>query len=654
MRSAPRFRTTTNRAAGLATRLVLRATAALVLLTLGLALVPPAASAGGVAQPNVVSDDPAGWTPWVDDGRVYAIVQVGNTMVVGGTFTTVQQAGTGSPSITRRYLFSFNATTGTIDPNFHPALDGTVNALATDGTNVFVGGSFSTVNGSTARKIAKLDLSGNLVPGFRANASSKVNDLELVDGTLYAAGAFSKINGILRNRLAALNPSTGAPLSSVSFTFDVPRSGTSTSIENIAVAPNGSALVAIGNFTQVSGADRQQIALFDLTSNPATLANWRTTGFAAANCSFAFDTYMRDVDFAPNSSYFAVVTTGAYRRGTLCDTTTRWETSARGTDVSPTWIDYTGGDTQWSVAVTGTAIYTGGHQRWENNPYIGDQPGPGAVPRSGIAGLDPINGVPLSWNPGRTRGVGAFALVPTSAGLWVGSDTEALGGEVHRRLGFFPLAGGTTVPNVQPRGLPGNLYAVLSNGTVVRRSFDGSNLGAPTTIGFGGSASNVRGGFMLGNRLYTGNSSGGVDVRTFSNGAFGSPSSINLFGLTNTQWHLATQSGMFYDDGDVYATVAGESQLRWRYFSQESEIFGACPTYQTATPPYCGIEGFVADTAAQWATARGVTLASGTLYWTDATGQLYKTAWNNGSPGGGTPIAGASFGSDVNALFVGP
>ncbi len=632
-----------------------RVAAPLSLLALvALTLAPPAASAGPVAQPNVVSDDPVGWTPWVDDGRVYAIVQVGNTMVVGGMFTTVQQAGTSSPTITRNYLFSFNATTGVIDPNFHPALDGVVNALATDGTNVFVGGAFTTVNGSTAKKIAKVDLSGSLVSGFRANASSKVTDLELVNGTLYASGAFSKINGIVRNRLAALNPSTGAPLSNVSFTFDVPRSGTATSIENIAVAPNGSALVAIGNFTQVNGQDRQQIALFDLTSNPATLANWRTTKFAAANCSFAFDTYMRDVDFAPNSSYFAVVTTGAYRRGQLCDTTTRWDTSARGSDVLPEWIDYSGGDTQWSVAVTGTAIYTGGHQRWENNPYLGDSPGPGAVPRSGIAGLDPINGVPLSWNPGRTRGVGAFALVPTAAGLWVGSDTEALGGEVHRRLGFFPLTGGTTVPNVQPRTLPGNLYAVLGNGSVVRASFDGSNLGATSTVAFGGSASNVRGGFMLGNRLYTGNSAGGVDVRTFANGSFGSPSAINLYGLTNTQWHLATQSGMFYDGGDVYATVTGESQLRWRYFSQESEIFGACPTYQTATPAYCGIEGFVADTAAQWATARGVTLANGTLYWTDATGQLYKAAWNNGSPGSGSPIAGASFGSGVNALFVGP
>jgi PKD repeat protein len=179
------------------------------------------------------------------------------------------------------------------------------------------------------------------------------------------------------------------------------------------------------------------------------------------------------------------VSTGAYRAGTLCDTTARFDWNAPGTDKQPTWIDYTGGDTLYSVAITGTAIYVGGHQRWMNNPFRGDAAGPGAVPREGIAALDPSNGLPFSWNPGRTRGVGAFDLTATSAGLWVGSDTDQLGGEYHARLGFFPLAGGTVVPPVRPITLPANLYRAApatsssGTGTVLARVNAGGDQIAP-------------------------------------------------------------------------------------------------------------------------------------------------------------------------------
>jgi hypothetical protein len=63
-----------------------------------------------------------------------------------------------------------------------------------------------------------------------------------------------------------------------------------------------------------------------------------------------------------------------------------------------------------------------------------------------------LYGLPLSWNPGRDRGVGAFALVAAAQGLWIGSDTDRIGRhEYHGRIAFMPLAGGTTVPGVPGR-----------------------------------------------------------------------------------------------------------------------------------------------------------------------------------------------------------
>ena len=103
--------------------------------------------------------------------------------------------------------------------------------------------------------------------------------------------------------------------------------------------------------------------------------------------------------------------------------------------------------------------------RWQNNPFAGDSAGAGAVAREGIAALDPVNGLPLSWNPGRARGVGAQALFATSQGLWVGSDTNQIGGQQRGRIALMPLAGGTVVPSVAAASLPNDLFLAPQTGT---------------------------------------------------------------------------------------------------------------------------------------------------------------------------------------------
>jgi hypothetical protein len=146
------------------------------------------------------------------------------------------------------------------------------------------------------------------------------------------------------------------------------------------------------------------------------------------------------VDFSPDGSYFVLVSTGGARGTTgFCDAAGRWESSNESSTAQPTWINWTGGDTLHSVAITGSTVYVGGHQRWLDNPRGYNYAGAGAVSRPGIGSINPTTGKATAWNPTRTRGVGAKALYATPAGLWVGSDTTKFGHEYHARIAFCPL-----------------------------------------------------------------------------------------------------------------------------------------------------------------------------------------------------------------------
>lgn len=443
--------------------------AAVALLAAGamsVATLSAAPAGASTAQPTLVSTNPADFTPNVNDGRVLAIAQVGNTIVLGGTFSSVTKNGT---TFTRNRLLAFDATTGAVSTTFNPNPNGTVEALvpAADGTSVYVGGAFTSVAGQSASRLVRLNVTtGARVAGFASPSigGGKIRDLKRLGDVLYLSGSFTTVGGQSRGRMASLNATTGALTSKLNLSFSGINNGGTTSVNKFDLTPDGTRLVALGNFTSVAGQSRVQIAMLDTSGAQATVADWSTDRFPTG-CAGVFDTYMRDLDFSPNGSYFIVSTTGAYNGpDSLCDSITRWPTDAQGGGQQPYWIDHTGGDTTYAVAATGSAVYAGGHMRWMNNPYAGDAPGAGAVPRQGIVAMDPNTGLPFQWNPGRPRGVGVFDMLATDQGLWVGSDTTKLGGEVRARIAFLPLAGGKAIPDYTVPQLPSQVLQLGRSG----------------------------------------------------------------------------------------------------------------------------------------------------------------------------------------------
>ncbi|MEJ7584230.1 MAG: hypothetical protein WKF43_09120 [Acidimicrobiales bacterium] len=424
-----------------------RSSAVIVITTVLVATFGGLTPAGAVSFPQdtVVSANPANHTPHVLDGRVYGIAEVGSKVIVGGTFTRVRNQNS-TIEQPRNRIFAYDKNSGLIDSAFVPVVDGNVNDVeAGPGDTVYVGGAFLNVNGVASRGLSQLNVGdGTRVTAFSAPTTAAVEDIVLRNGTLYAGGMFGKVKGVTRTKLAAVDGTTGAVNSDLNLPVTEPVVG-SAIIKQLDVTPDGSRLIIIGNFKVVGGVSRYQVAMIDLTTSPDTLANWDTQRYTP-RCSGSVDTYMRAWT-SPDGTYFAIITTGAGFENTPGDTTARFETVATGGGLQPTWVDYTGGDTLLSVVITNAAVYVGGHQRWHNNRNgARDQKLDGAVDRSGIAAHDPLTGVPLKWNPGRTRGVGAFVLLATADGLYVGSDTTQLGGEYHARIGWFPFAGGSANP----------------------------------------------------------------------------------------------------------------------------------------------------------------------------------------------------------------
>ncbi len=579
------------------------------------ALAAPGAQAG-VAQGGVVTANPSNISPQVRDGAVYAVAVNGDRVYVGGQFTQVRNGGN-STFVNRTNLFAFSLSTGLVDTTFSPSVNGRVTGIsvAADGS-IYIGGRFTTVNGASKRGVARLTAGGATVPAFAGVLTNGiVNDLALSGNRVYVTGSFTAVNGTTRQKLAALDATTGAPVSSFSLALTDPRQGTAAQGEKVAISPDGSRLVVIGNFTKVSGVDRAQVVVIDLTGPSAVVAPWKTTGFVFP-CADVFDTYMRDVDISPDGTYMVIGTTGAYRAPpSLCDSVSRWPLQTTSNSVQPTWVEYTGGDTYYSVNISDQAIYVGGHERWQNNPYASDAPGPGAVDRPGIGALDPLTGIALSWNPTRDRGVGVFAMVTTPTHLFAGSDTQNIGGEFRPRLGIFPLAGGFANPAPLPTALPVELRRMRPDGGLVRTIYDGTAAGGADVVGGPGvdgiDWSQVRGAFVQRGNLYYGQADGNLYRRSIAgDGTLGTPTNLTAGAgyVTAAPMSFDTVTSLAYDNGKIFYTRSGDSRILSRRFSIQSGIVGAIE-YTSAT----GANAI-----------RGMDVLSGAMHLTTSDGQLLR------------------------------
>jgi hypothetical protein len=427
--------------------------AALVLGTAGLA-------GASVTQPSVVSENPVDYTPilvattTIPSPRVDSIAQLGKTMYVGGLFSTVKDAS--GTSFARHNLMAFDASTGAIRGSFAPNVDANIWAVEAAAGAVYVGGEFKTIDGVSRVGLAKLDpTTGTVDPTFNARFRvGRVNEIQLL-GTGPTAKLI--VGGGMPGKLIALDPTTGRNTGYLQLPISdpIPNAWGGVSVYNFAIDNAQQRLAVTGNFSTVSGQPRSRLFVATLGANQATLSPWYYPGFTkpCSSTSSRRIAYLQGVDFSPDGQFLDVAATGqvpvsradiwptgAATYPTVCDGAGRFNMN---NDQAPVWVNYTGGDSVWSVVDTGVAVYVQGHFQWLDNPLGGASEcrplGAVCARRRGIGAIQPVTGKALPWNPDKPARQGGKDMLATAAGLWVGSDSERFHGEYRRGIALAPL-----------------------------------------------------------------------------------------------------------------------------------------------------------------------------------------------------------------------
>jgi hypothetical protein len=381
--------------------------------------------------------------------QVRQLVQCGDTMYAVGTFNEIKK---GSTTYARSNIFSFSATAPYNVTSWAPSVNGIVNTIAFSGGNcadAYIGGKFTSVNGTKVANIAEIDTTtGNVVTSFGHTANGQVETLLGVTlggvSHILAGGYYTTINGSSADKyMTSLNPATGKDDGflqlniSGNYLFCTPGSKTEcatsqnnpTRVYNQQLSPDGTLDLVEGDFTSVGGQARQQIFMLNLTTTPATVTGWTSSQFNG-ECYYTEPFYIQAAAWSPDQSTIYIATTGYHPNGGptgktartgLCDAAAAFP--ATQSSVSDIWVNYTGCDSLYAAAADSSTAYFGGHERWSQNPDDCDAAGTGAISAPGMEGLSPATGN-LTFNPTRARGLGADDMLLTSAGLWIASDNQ--------------------------------------------------------------------------------------------------------------------------------------------------------------------------------------------------------------------------------------
>jgi hypothetical protein len=389
------------------------------------------------------------------NGHVSAIAFGGTTTYLGGTFTAVtDRSGTANA---RAGLAAIDTATCDLLP-WTASADGAVNALAVAGGSLYLGGTFTHVNGTARSYLAAVSASDGTLRPFNHSVDTPIRALAATSTTVFAGGDLTRVDTVTRSGLAAFDASSGALVSgwapSVNRAVDV-----------LALSPDGSTLYLGGTFTRVNGdTSRQRLAAVSTSS--------------AALTSFApkVPDPVLAVDADAQGVYAGTGGPGGHLLLLKLDGTAKWPTFQ------------TDGGVQ-AVAVSGDSVYAGGHF---GNYCVGGSGGGTPfvcttdLKRSKLMEVSQSTGAVTGWAPELNSAHGVFSTeVDASGALWVGGDfTRVDGDTVQAHLAVFPTSGTTPPPTQTVPSAPTGLTATAGDGSVALTWQSPSSNGGSAITGY--------------------------------------------------------------------------------------------------------------------------------------------------------------------------
>ncbi len=333
------------------------------------------------------------------NGRVSAVLAVGDRVYLAGTFTQVTDAD--GTVFARNRLAAVDATNGRLT-GWDPSANGPVGALAAsaDGTRVYAGGSFTVVGGVARRRLVSLDAATGAADGrFRIGLDATVRAIAVRGARVYIGGDFVSVKGQNRPRLALIDGITG----DLDPSWIPAADGT---VRALTFSPEGTRLYAGGDFTTMSGRPSPHLAGLDAAGagapvwQPLVNPNGRVYNLAASGGR------LYSAEGGPGGAV------ASYDAGA-------------GAKV---WSRHGDGDVQ-AVAALGNKVYIGGHfLRF------------GGQDRRFFAAVDAITGRLDAWNPsGAGTGSGVWSLAPSPPGtrVYAGGDFMRVSGQPRQHFAQF-------------------------------------------------------------------------------------------------------------------------------------------------------------------------------------------------------------------------